>query len=494
MGIHEIKSLMEKGERDEALIKIELSDENEIDLLLLKTRIIRKKEMYSSALTIAQDALTKSRDTKNKMQELGALILLADCMVLSGEPLEQIDELITLFEKNWNTLTGEQKEEAKEWEGYLYHVKGILCGWRLDHKNAIRNYELSLKIRENLEYKLDISNILNNLSYVYLQLGDNDMALEYAKQNISISQKFDNKPNIAWAFTRIGHLYLIKGEYDQASDYLDQALNLTNKYHFQYALAFNYETKGELYYFTGKFDQALTTFKKSLTLYEELNLNENISDVIYSLILTSLKMGSKKLANKYMDKFEKLYEKNDAVYINLMKIFSKAVILKDNPRVQYKIEAQQIFNKIVKENINPIVTIDAMLHLSELLLDELKLYGQEEVLKEVDVLMRQIYEIAQAQKRYPLIIEAMILRSKFAFLNLDLDLANKLLQQSHLVAEERGLDWLLKMVELEQNKLEKDIKAATVISRQAELIIDELNKSQIIDYINEMKKLISVSQ
>ena len=72
MSIHEIRILMEEGKNDQALVKIEMSKENELDLKLLKSMVFRAQELFAIALSEAEGALKASREARGASRSTGS--------------------------------------------------------------------------------------------------------------------------------------------------------------------------------------------------------------------------------------------------------------------------------------------------------------------------------------------------------------------------------------------------------------------------------------
>ncbi|MHA2031326.1 MAG: tetratricopeptide repeat protein [Candidatus Kariarchaeaceae archaeon] len=489
MNIHEIKSLMEKGEYDEALMQIEQSESNALDLKILKSMVLRYKELFNASLSIANDVFSESINLQSKIHEFAALTQIAYGLFIT-QKTDQSQEYISKIEDIWDALTDEQKENAKEWESYIYHVKAGICALEGEYDKAISLNKKTLELREQINDKLELQTTLNNLGIVYSNIGEYDNEFECVKQQLTISEELGNKDAISFAYQRLGHCYVIKGEYNQAREYFKKRLKISNENNFRYSSATATGNLAWLSYREGEYKQALRYFTTSLSIYEDLNLDIFSATTLYYLILTSLKMKSGNLADNYFQKLKRLSVNSKNEIINTAEILAKALILKSKPRSKDKIESQKILEEIIKENTDFDFTLDAILHLSELLLDELKLYGRAEVLEEIDALTREIYELAQTHQLYPLIIRILVLRAKLSFLKMDMEKADKILQQAYLMAEERGLDRLLNFVKQEESRMGDEITLASEISKSAITIQERLEKSKIFEYIVEMQNLI----
>ncbi|MHA2277364.1 MAG: tetratricopeptide repeat protein, partial [Candidatus Kariarchaeaceae archaeon] len=406
---------------------------------------------------------------------------------------DQTEFYISEFDVLWKGLSDSEKENFREIEGYIYHVKGTLNSFKSEHHKVLGDLENSLQIQNSVQNSMEIASTLNNISFTHILLGEYDKGLNYAKQLMSFAEERDNKVNLCRAYEIFGILEELKGEYDLALEYHTMALNIANELNLQVSYANSMSRIALIYYFQGKYELAFKNHAKALVVLEDLNLDHFKAETIFGLIKACLKLALGKQTDSYMRKLNKLYDSNPIRGIKLFKMFSQALILKNNTRSKDKITAQKLFEEIIDESEDVGISSTAILHLSELLLDELKMYGSEEVLKEIDNKTRQLYELAQEHKLFPLIIEVLILRSKLAFLKLEVDEASKILNQANLIAEERGLKNLTNLIEKESRKLENEIALAAEITKRASSLQDRIDKAQIIEYIEKMQHLIKTT-
>lgn len=500
MGFEEIKSLLDKGEHDEALLKIDQSDESKIEAQILRSIVFKHKSMFGVALDEIQEALLAARAVNNNIYEMSALVQRTGMYTMLEKPKVLIDQSMSEFEELWNKLNNTEKEneEIKEIAGYYYHLSAfIYFRFHLgDASNAIQLYEKSIEIRKQLEHSIELVATLNNLSVIYYMIGEYEKSLSYAKQQLKLCEKLGNKIAVSEAYENFAVYYLIKGEYVTSREYLYKQLEISKEYGNRYVEASGYLTLGKVDYYQGKYDQALKNYSTSLSIFQDLNLPRWANESLFGLILTSIKLGSESLAENYMNKLIKIAEISDNKVSQINKQLAQALVYKNQPRSKNKLEAQNMLEKIIEGDMSIVFDkkLIATLHLCELKLDEFKLYGKEEVLLEIEDMTRIIYELAQERHLYYEMIHILILHAKLAFLLLDLDKANKILQQAHLIADERGLNHLTDLIEIEEKILEDEIVLAIEISKLAGPVHERLEKSKIIDYIIKIQKLVHTRQ
>ena len=140
--------------------------------------------------------------------------------------------------------------------------------------------------------------------------------------------------------------------------------------------------------------------------------------MLFSIIQTALIFGYFHKVEEYTPHLD--YIKHDEnPFIKLNYKITKALILKNNNRLRQKMESEKIFSEIVEgETINPHLKLLAMKHLWEIYLDEYKLLGEDEVLRQIISLTDNMKTIAASIGVTSHYVEALILKSKLAELDL----------------------------------------------------------------------------
>ncbi|OLS22948.1 MAG: hypothetical protein HeimC2_28470 [Candidatus Heimdallarchaeota archaeon LC_2] len=497
--IDDIKTSLDRGKFDEALIQIDQSNENKIELQILKATVLNIIGMYTRAFDEVQEALFESRKVNNKIFLMKAILSYTHYFLLQNPDQITVDQYIAEFKEIWNDLTESEKdrEEGREIEGYYYYVLSLRNFYYNpgDYNEILTDIQKSIEIRRQLKHKFQIFISLNLLFSLYNNTGDFERISEVSKEIKDLAEKLDNKLGISHCNKILGEYYLLTGNYDKSKEYLKKSLEFYKKYDQSYAVSMCYHSLGELAYLEGEYHEAIKHMSKSLAIAEGTNRYHGIAVRLFLLILISIKLNSEKLVKNYLNKLHKINESSEIPLITVVTELAQALIYKNKSRSKDKAEAQKLLAKIIEQKLYGSIPFSyqllAMLHLSELLLDELKTYGNEEVLKEVNELTRKVYEMAQERKLFYEIVQILMLQSKLAFLGLELDRAYKILQQTHLIAEERGLNHWLPIIESEEKKLEEEIGLALEISELAAPMRDRLEKSKIVNYIIDMQNMIN---
>jgi len=155
-------------------------------------------------------------------------------------------------------------------KGAATALKNIGLGYRKQGNNldALENYNLSLKIFEQLKDNASIANLYNNIGVVYYKQGDDARALENYLQSLKFSELADDKFRVLIALNNIGGIYYDKkATYDKALEYYLKAFSLSEelgKKEESGGIAVNI---GSIYFAMQDDTKALVYFGKSLKAY-----------------------------------------------------------------------------------------------------------------------------------------------------------------------------------------------------------------------------------
>lgn len=489
MDIQQIKGMIQKGKYEDALHQIEnLPKEKRLDGKILEGRILIWKSEFEKALSLAEEALQESKKKGKIILEVAANVVTAWSLWRLGKT-EKALEVISQGENILNGMNTETRTEGLEWEGQLHGIKSQILHAIGKRNLALSSLKTAIKIHEELGQKYYVALGLNAMGELYLLKGDLNQALDYYHKSTIMYEELGNEHDIAFPLANLGEAYRMKGELNEAFRYLQKSLKIFEDFEDKQMTYLVLGDIGHVYRARGELEKAFNTYNRCLTLSEEVGNEKNISSFLYHLVLNSIEMNAKDQAKDYLQQLQQMDESTKTDVINFRSRLAKAIFLKSSPRAKHKIEAQSIFEKIIGEEIfNFAYTVLAMLNLCELLLDEAKLYGEAEVLEEVSRISEKIHQIAQNQNSYPLIIQTLLLRSKFAILQNSPIKADKLLAQAYIIAEEKELTSLAKKISVEQENLEKELAKWAEIARKS--FQDRLDHIKIQTYIAEAMKVV----
>jgi hypothetical protein len=200
-----------------------------------------------------------------------------------------------------------------------------------------------------------------------------------------------------------------------------------------------------------------------------------------------MERGSAEIASDYLRKLKTIREKEENKIISQRYHLSEDLLLKDSDRIVEKARAQEIFKQVAEE---PVVALElttfASLNLCELLLLELKTFGNEKILRELKTIYQMLLDIAGLQKSYSLLAETYLLQSKLALLELDVKQAQKHLSEAEQIAGDKGLRRLAVKVSNEHDSLLDQSSKWNDLAKRNASIAERLELAQLEDTMAKM--------
>ncbi|MGI2903603.1 CHAT domain-containing protein [Tolypothrix sp. VBCCA 56010] len=147
--------------------------------------------------------------------------------------------------------------------GFVYNDLG-------DKQQALNYYNQSLPLSRQVGDKEREATTLNNISSVYNDLGDKQQALNFYNQSLHLWQEVGNKAWEARTLTGIGRVYNDLGDKQQALNFYNQSLPLWQEVGDKAAEATTLNNIGLVYDNLGDKQQALNFYNQSLPLSRQV--------------------------------------------------------------------------------------------------------------------------------------------------------------------------------------------------------------------------------
>jgi tetratricopeptide (TPR) repeat protein len=305
--------------------------------------------------------------------------------------------------------------------------------------------EKSLNISRKWNIGVEENHSLRRIGEYYFSIGELDLALDFLKQGIIIIEKLQSpwyesymRLSLGIAYLRqgkfqesqieldtsielaqdvgdyhleargvihIGDIYLKKGDVNQAIDKFQEAFKIFRKMKDPNCSIDANLRLGKAYLFLGDLNSALNQFQNSF-LHRRWNWTDNqptddlpinsyaYAETLYQLILVTIEFDFLELAQEYHKKLKDFNVKKPNDLVNYRVDLTEALILKQDKRIKQKTLAQNTLeNLISKKVLDQELTITAILNYCDMLVSELKIYGEKEVLQEIQHLMLQLLTI-----------------------------------------------------------------------------------------------------
>lgn len=214
-----------------------------------------------SAEAYAYKALELSRRQKNKRQEAEALKNLGMAVSKKGEE----EEAIKIFREG---VVFCKSSGEKSVEGDIYRLWGNAFYHQARYDSALTKYLTALTIFREIDNKIKMAGVLNNIGNVYYFISRGESE-SYYLQALEIYKKLNDTSGLAKQYGNLGLVYINKKDTEKAIEYSKKSLeyNLIRKD--KIGIATSYINLGYAYEQAEKYELALENVKKSLELREQ---------------------------------------------------------------------------------------------------------------------------------------------------------------------------------------------------------------------------------
>ncbi|MFX0052373.1 MAG: tetratricopeptide repeat protein [Candidatus Hodarchaeota archaeon] len=454
----------------------------ESDLNYLKARVYTRTAEYEIALDFAQKALITRRENNDQYEIAESLNQIGIIHVSKSEYQRANDcfqDALKIF------LNFDNKKATAK----IFNNLGMIS-WRIgDLRKALEFFQKSLSLAEELEDFTNIGVSHLNIGLIYINQGELNLALRSLQKSLTICKELDQKHPLSLCLNNIGMIYHTRGDFKQALHYYQDSLTLLLELGYKHDIAICYNNIGEIYRSMGKYNEALNQIEKSLSLFQEIGAIPDISLPLFNLVELSLNSGFSQNAQSYLQQLQEINAKEDQKIINQRYRLAEALVLKNSKRAKMRIKASEILEELIEEEIvDHTILVLAMFELSELLIDELRAYGEEEVFQHVKELIQRLEKLAQKQHLSSLVIDTLILQAKLSMVEGDLTTSQDYLDRAEILTTEKELHQLTKMVLKEQAHLKNQYEKWQSLIQTNAPFGALLEEAQVSEYIKEAKK------
>ncbi len=491
-----IKLFLELGELNKCLELIKTAEEllhafeanliknvrrKESNLNYIKGSVFRRKADYDIALDFTRKALIIKKESDNSYE-------IAECLNLMGVIHNMKGEFQSGNKYFQEALTIFNELDNKKLIFKIYNNLGI-NHWRIgDLSRALDFFHRSLSLSEELENPAGIAVSFLNIGLIYRDQGELNLALRSLRKSLGIFKELGQKYSLGMCLNNIGLVFHARGELKQALQYYQESLILMQEVGDKHSIAICHNNIGEVFQSMGEYNEALEHIKRSFSLFQEIGNNLDISLPLFNLIDLSIYSESPQETQAYLQQLQEINAKEEHKLISQRYRMAKALTLKNSKRARMKIKSSEILEKIIEEEIiDHGVTVLAMLELSELLIDELRAYGEEKIFHEVKELIQRLNELAKKQHSHSLVIDALILRAKLSMVEGDLNASQEYLERAEILVKEKGIQRLADKILKEKNHLKSQYEKWEYLIQSNAPFGSRLEQAQLSEYIKIAK-------
>ncbi len=423
---------------------------------LLKCELLLWQGLYEDLVKLAEQTYKESLGLGKNILSIDILLIMANSLVY----LHKFNEAINIIKQAGDlldTLTQESSIDYKQRKAYLSYVNGWYYTYRNDADSAIKNFEHSLTLREEIGSKKEIAQSLSGIALALGKVkGELVQAIKYAERAFATAKESNNKWSTAWSLQVMAGLYGNKGEIEKAINFYEQSLALYKEINSKRYMSLVLNNIVEVYRQLGELDRALECIEQSIVLNRELDNLKIVANNHDYLIQILIEKGELERAQQSFHNLEQLNKQLKDKKVNVTYLFDKALLLKTSSRTRNRAEAEEILKQILEEeDLDYELILKALLSLCELLLIELRLTNDLEVLDELNQFIARLLDIAKKSHSYWILCETLLIQAKLSLLTFNIKHAQRFLTQAQQIAERFGLNNLATKISDEQEDLLK---------------------------------------
>ncbi|MHA2224204.1 MAG: tetratricopeptide repeat protein [Candidatus Hodarchaeales archaeon] len=491
MDIKQFFELFNKGKMDELIngdAINQLSGDEKIEGALLRAYCIMEQDLDSKPYkdVITQTIVDYPHNTPlqiiTRLHNAARLGWLKGKYLEGAEELEKVDSLL-------ETLPQETRKKLGGYETWLWHLRGVMYQ-EAEPEKALHmfNKGLSLvKLYPNMYFKTLKPGILNHIGLVHTSQGKYNLALKDFQQSIKACENIGNESFQTIPLGNISSIHYLLGDLEQSLQLAQKNLEIAQKHKFNRVIAEGSGLLGALYQNKGELETAVEHFACALEGVKRLGLIYSITLTLYRLVIVHLERKDQIQAKGYLEELRAIFEDSPTGDIRTFCLLAEALFLKEaSHRFREKVQAQDILREIVDDRQTTYYfRLLAMLHLCDLLILELKMFEDESLMEEVENIIEEVYKTAQTLKISPIIIEILILQTKFALMKGQGDTREDLLDQALLLAQTSGLTNYETRVKNEQQNLQNEYSKWMDLINQNISLREKIDQAHVQDYLKE---------
>ena len=152
----------------------------------------------------------------------------------------------------------------------MTHNLGILLQDRGEYGAALKHYEQSLKIKEELGNRAGVAKSLHQIGRIHELRGDYGTALQHYNQSLKIEEELGDRDGVAKSLHQIGRIHELRGDYGTALQHYEQSLKIKEEIGDRAGVAVSLHQIGMIHQARGDYGAALQHYQQSLKTLEEI--------------------------------------------------------------------------------------------------------------------------------------------------------------------------------------------------------------------------------
>lgn len=432
-------------------------------------------------LRLSLEIFERNDDKENMAQ---VLFLMGSLYLRKGDR----DKSLELYQMNLKL-----REEIGNQEDIALALRyiGVYYSFNREFREALSYFDRCLPVLEKSENKRHRGNLYNSVGLTYYNLGDLNQASEYYELALFYLQQVGSKLQIAYLLSNIGSVEQLRGNLDKALEAHLQCLEIFDEVNSIQNIGAQLLYIGRTYLRMGEHKKALSFLNQAIEYRRKTGNNTFIANGLYSLINYYTFINDVEEAKKHFRELKQINElEKNPLIVQRTKI-AEALILKLDSRSKSRVRAEELLEQVIDmELIDFNMYLDAMLNLCELYVIEIKLTGNQEVLKEIKILLEKLFVISMQQQSFWVLAQVHWIQAHLALIDWDINKAQKSLTEAQIIAEEKGFNHLAKRISQEFDKTLNQMDLWEQLRENNASIIERIEVTQLDDLLGKLKQQI----
>lgn len=322
---------------------------------------------------------------------------------------------------------------------YILDKIGNIYLWKGDYGLALEHCLQSLAIGEDTGNDFSLATFLNTIAHIFYHLGEHDRALEYLERCLSLREEINHQTGIAETLNYLALIFYKKGELEKAQNYQTQSLTILNGLDDKTGLAYTIETEGKIAFQMGEIEKAINAFKESLRLRESQKNKKSLAGVLYWLIIANIENHALNMAQVYLQRLQKVIEKENNAISEQRYRLASALILKLSNNREILFKAKELLNSITDNVLlDHGMLIRALYNLCEIHLKEIELFEDNEAIIQLESRIEMHYDIVKQIGSHTMIAENFWLKSQLEMIKHNYQEAKIILNEAAQITEDKA--------------------------------------------------------
>lgn len=277
------QSYSQKGQQlKDSLFAVLQKSENEFDKIVVLNALGYefRNNNPDTSLYFFNQVITFSAKLKVDSLKADAYLNMGTASVNLGNydgALEYLNEAIKLYDNVLSTENVPAGSKILKQKARAYSVIGNTWTSQSIFPEALKNYFISLKIRQEINDKSGIAAVYNNIASVYLEEGNYAESLKSNLAALRIREELNDKEGIAASYNNIGNVYDGMHNYEEALKMHFAALKIRLEIDDKNGIANSYSNIGGIYAAQGNNGPALTNILEAVKIREEIGDKQGLA-------------------------------------------------------------------------------------------------------------------------------------------------------------------------------------------------------------------------